>query len=395
MFNLIKQVLYAVGLRSRVEQTDSTFINSNGDEQNIAQGDGAIGKQVNYYNTAPKAYPPCQPPPLNAHFLGREEELSWVLDRLQPGKILAICGPGGMGKSALAAQAVHQMKHYIFPDGIFFHSFYHQRKTDVAFKAIARSFSIIHDEKELSLQETLIDNLSGRQALLILDGTEEADDLSRVLKLCSTCGALITSRKREDANNGDRLDLSPLPKSKAIGLLRAWCSDMDNTSLLGIYEILGGWPVALRIAGHSLSSTGEDAATYLRWLKQEPFKELGNITHQQENAALLLRRSIDQMSTDARLALGLAGTLAFAPISVEPITFLLDNDKLRARTALNQLVNYGMLVRNDDRWQTSHVMIYIYSRDELALSKEMLEHLALYYVDVVQKQDKSRAVDYA
>jgi predicted transcriptional regulator len=101
------------------------------------------------------------------------------------------------------------------------------------------------------------------------------------------------------------------------------------------------------------------------------------------------------MSTDARLALGLAGTLAFAPISVELITFLLDNDKLRARTALNQLVNYGMLVRNDDRWQTSHVMIYIYSRDELALSKEMLEHLALYYVDVVQKQDKSRAVDYA
>ncbi len=400
----------------------STF-NSKGGGQNIAQGQHSIGCQNNYYGSQPPAPPP--PPFLlpatEACFLHREKELVWLLDNLHPGKVVAVCGPGGMGKSALAAQAVHQIEAARFPDGIVFHSFYHQASTEMALQTIAGAF---HIEAKTGLESAVRQVLSGKQALLILDGAEEAADLPALLKLRGTCGVLITSRKRADAQ-GARLDLTPLEERPAAEVFCAYSgAAADDASVQGICAILGGWPVALRIAGRYLSSTGESAADYLRWLEKEPFKELGDGEHQEENAALLLRRSVVQVSDDARLALGLAGCLAFAPISFEPVVAVLGiaaaaqpqglwarlkavfsssrkplvlysaDDERRARTALNELVNYGLLERSGERWQTSHALVHTYAREELALSKESLERLAAWYINFCKAACEEGAKGY-
>ncbi|WP_417915850.1 tetratricopeptide repeat protein [Candidatus Electronema sp. JC] len=377
---------------------DNTF-NSNGGEQNIAQGDHAIGKKENntqevrgdgnifsstgnvhveqHIHQPPQPVIPRYLPPLDTCFLGRDTELDALLEQLQPGKVAAVCGPGGMGKSALAAQAVSKLEPDRFPDGIIFHSFYHQPSTDMALQTICNAFQA---EAKAGLASTVRQALAGRKALLILDGAEEADDLPAVLALRSTCGVLITSRKRADAQ-GFRLDLKPLEERPAA---EVFCEHSgaaaDDESVAGICKILDGWPVGLRIAGRYCSSMGESAAGYLRWLEQEPFKELGDGEHQEENAALLLRRSVAQVSDDARLALGVAGTLAFAPIAREPVAAILDADERRARAALNELVNYGLLEKREERWQISHALVHTYARTELALSKKSLKRLAHYYI---------------
>lgn len=376
--------------------------NSKDGDQNIGQGHGAVGKQINDHRTTSQTidgnenmaagrdinitnnhYPPAPAASLNLLpskddvFLHREEELAWLDKHLHPDKVVAVCGPGGMGKSALAARAVRRLDAARFPDGIIFHTFYHQPATAQAVQTVAHALGI-KGEADPERQVALA--LGSKQALLILDGAEEADDLRAVLALRGSCGVLITSRKKTDAGPL-RLDLQALPDEQAEEVLRAWGGDVeDQESIERIAELLGGWPVALRLAGHYLHSTGEPAVDYLRWLEQEPFKELGDgEQHQAGNAALLLQRSAAQVSEDSRLVLGLAGTLAYDLLATAPMIALLEDDERRCRLAVNELVNYGLLERRDNRLHIGHALIHQYAATHLGLSKEALQRVAHYY----------------
>ncbi|MCI5121803.1 MAG: hypothetical protein D3908_11560, partial [Candidatus Electrothrix sp. AUS4] len=108
--------------------TSNTFT-CTGSDQNVAQGDRPIGKQVNNYYAAPQpdsSSPDASPllPPKGDIFLHREEELAWLDKHLHPDRVVAICAPGGMGKTALAARAVRKLPPDRFPDPIIFHTFY-------------------------------------------------------------------------------------------------------------------------------------------------------------------------------------------------------------------------------------------------------------------------------
>ncbi|MCI5115415.1 MAG: tetratricopeptide repeat protein, partial [Candidatus Electrothrix sp. AX1] len=171
----------------------------------------------------------------------------------------------------------------------------------------------------------------------------------------------------------------------------------------GIEQILGGWPVALRIAGHYLHSTGEPATDYLRWLKKRPFRKLRTgDRHQQDNAALLLERSVDQVSADAVAVLRLAGVLAFAPFSLMSVMFVLstegdDEDELELRSmeAVNELVIYGLLERRDQGLHIGHALIHEYAAGQLGLGKEELKRVAGYYINWCREQSAAGVPGYA
>ena len=194
---------------------DNRFDSKDGN-QNIGQGDGAIGSQVNtssvdqdvtgngnviagsgdvhaevhhhHYPEQPPA--PAPPASLNllpredAVFLHRETELAWLDKHLRPGTVAAVCAPGGMGKSALAARAMRKLPPDRFPDGIIFHTFYHQPATDQALQSIAHA---LHLSEETDLKHQVALALGNKQVLLILDGAEEATDLRAVLALRGSC----------------------------------------------------------------------------------------------------------------------------------------------------------------------------------------------------------------
>jgi hypothetical protein len=399
------------GRKEKSRQTVNTFTNSGPGAQNIAQGDHAIGKRtdvnqtstgngciiagtgpvhvVQQINPLPPPRIPHHPPAPEACFLHREEELGWLDERLHPGRVVAVCGPGGMGKSALAAQAVNGLEPGRFPDGIVFHSFYHQPGTDTALQHLTEAFGI---RAESSLALALGDALAGRKALLILDGTEEAHDLPALLRLRGSCGVLITSRKKEDAP-ALRLDLAPLEEPQAEDVFRHYRNPGGEDSLPAgeedsvrrICTLLGGWPVGLRIAGRYLGTTGESATTYLRWLEKRPFRKLGDGRHQEDNAALLLGRSVAQVSAEAGQVLRLAGVLDFEPISLEPVAVVLSKEKddadeleLRSTEALGELVRYGLLERQGQGWQISHALIHTYARTKMTMNSDSLERLAIY-----------------
>jgi len=79
---------------------------------------------------------PLQRPLRVEHFVGRQRELAQLLADLQPGKIVTLCGPGGIGKSALAAEAIWTLcpnddPPGRFPDGIITYDFYNQPQARV------------------------------------------------------------------------------------------------------------------------------------------------------------------------------------------------------------------------------------------------------------------------
>jgi hypothetical protein len=61
----------------------------------------------------------CPELPRPPSLLGRSETLLRVLEKLQSEKVLIIAGGAGEGKTALAAEAAHQMSIKLLPGGVF------------------------------------------------------------------------------------------------------------------------------------------------------------------------------------------------------------------------------------------------------------------------------------
>jgi len=119
-----------------------------------------------------------------SYFTGRKTELKKLLPLLQPGKTITIVGPAGVGKTTLVAEALAQLSAkgnlaQRFPDGTFFYSFQQRAEANIALEQIARWFGVDELVPDIGLAANRA--LKSKKALLILDGTEEADDLPRVL----------------------------------------------------------------------------------------------------------------------------------------------------------------------------------------------------------------------
>jgi len=208
------------------------------------------------YNEVTKVRLPFQRPPRVPHFTGREAELAALLKDLQPGRAVTICGPGGMGKTALSAEAIWQLAPgseppQRFPDGIIFHTFYHKPQAALALETFALAYG---EDPRQSPLDAAKRALAGRRALIVLDGAEACDDLPIVLSVTGSSGVLITTRHRGDAPE-DLCDLPPLPEDKAIELLQAWGKEMasDDGICRSICALLGlrFSPLAFQPASHS------------------------------------------------------------------------------------------------------------------------------------------------
>ena len=352
---------------------------------------------LNYFqHEAQHSVPPLQLPEPVDHFTGREDELPKIMDELRPGKVVTLCGPGGIGKTALAAEAVWRLAEsntlsVRFPDGIIFYSFYGQSDIAITFDHIVRSYN----EGAADTSDTAAFRvLSQKKALLMLDGAEEADNLRSVLKIRGTCGVIVTSRNKGDALT-DWHDIIPLESGKAIELLHALAGDFagDETVTRQICKLVGRLPLAVRLIGRYLARRKQMAGKYLAWLQDSPLKALNQGKRQEQSVPLLLERSLKQVSLEARQVLSVAGLLSLNHFHEEVIAKALDISSFEAGNCLGELVNYGLLIQPgeyEDRYEISHTLIYTYVRKNLAPNDKILTRVAEYYVTLTQEKDYAR-----
>ncbi|MBP7963446.1 MAG: tetratricopeptide repeat protein [Caldilineaceae bacterium] len=358
-------------------------------------------------NAGPPTAPavPLQRPPLPHHFTGRADELAWLTATVQPGRVTTLIGPGGMGKSALAAHFMGQLfpegmapsptGPHPFPDGLLFHTFYNEPDPDMAFEQIARSLG---EDPRPSPESAARRALANRKLLLLLDGTEACPDLDRVLRVRGNCGVLITTRQLSDAPDpAHSRTLSPLPGPDATALVEAWIqgraveSEVESepdaaTAIAQIAEWVGRLPLALRLAGHYMKSYGESPADYLAWLNSEGLAALDHGDHRRESVPVLLGRSVAAAGEQARHLLAIFGLLALAPVDRETLAAALDLPPAALRHDLKHLVDLGLCLTENGRTQPSHALVHTYARTRLIPPEDGVARLAEYFTALAKRE---------
>lgn len=351
----------------------------------------------------PLVNPPIIPTPLMRperaeYFTGRENELQKLLADLQPSSVVTLTGPGGIGKSALAAEAIwilapDDTPPERFPDGIIIHNFNKEKRADAALASIARAFGL--DPYQGGAVNAARQALSGKLVLMLLDGAEEADDLEAVLAVRDRCGVIITSRKREDAKE-IRLDISPLPSAKAVKLFQSIGSyrATDIGTVKQICELVGRLPLAVKLAAKYLIQREQEAREYLDWLKKSPLTALEQGDTSQKSVEILLDKSITQLSNTAKQILWILGIMAFSSFSEGAVAVTLSLSSEETRHLLGELVNYGLLIRPKKRYLLSHALIHTYAQEKGKVSKEMIDYLGAYYDGYISEASKLAPAGY-
>ena len=118
-------------------------------------------------------------PALPTSTVGRDGELRELRELLVGGgtRLVTLTGPGGSGKTRLAVSVADALMHE-FPDGVFFVPLESVTSADVMWTAIADGLGVTGEERA---PEALVDHLSRRQVLLVLDNLEQLDAASKVV----------------------------------------------------------------------------------------------------------------------------------------------------------------------------------------------------------------------
>ena len=152
-------------------------------------------------------------------FTGRDAELA-ALDAVLGGGVAAVCGTGGVGKTALAVHWAHRVAGR-FPDGQLYADLRgYDRERPVqpadALAAFLRALGVASDELphdddgRAALYRSL---LAGRRVLVVLDNSHSADQV-RALVPGTPC--VVTSRDSLPDLDARHIDLDLLPADQAV-----------------------------------------------------------------------------------------------------------------------------------------------------------------------------------
>lgn len=211
----------------------------------------------------PRQLPP--PPPL---FTGRAAELD-RLDGAAAGRdrstVVAIIGPGGVGKTSLALHWAHRAAHR-FPDGQLYANLrgFTPSGTPLSPHAVIRAFLQAlgvdpdaipcDDEAQVGLYRSLT---ADRELLVLLDNVQDSEQVSDLVPGGPACTVVVTSRRHLPGlvtTHGARplpLDVLSPPEARDllvrhIGAARA---DREPDAVRALAERSAGLPLAISVLG--------------------------------------------------------------------------------------------------------------------------------------------------
>ena len=190
-------------------------------------------------------------------FLGRERELTEVCDLLsrKEVRLLSLTGPGGTGKTRLALQAAAEASE-AFPDGLWWVSLAPLRDPALVLPSVAAILDM-KEQPGTPLSETLVSELAGKRALVILDNCEhllpQAADAVATLRDADGPTVLVTTRERMRLGGEQAWPVPPLSDEDGVALFVARARSIDPSftvtpEVSKLCEALDELPLAIELA---------------------------------------------------------------------------------------------------------------------------------------------------
>ncbi|MCP2342074.1 ATP-binding protein [Actinomadura rupiterrae] len=198
-------------------------------------------------------------------FVGREADRAAVLAALGEARLVTLLGPGGVGKTRLAALTAENAV-AMFPSGGAFVDLVPVRDGFVA-RAVATALGVTEGSHQ-ALDEAVAARLGTGRSLLVLDNCEHVIDeaaafAERILAACPDVRVLVTSRERLGVPRERSVPLAPLPlgsDAERLFLDRARAADpqfvADPAVVADLCARLDGMPLAIELAAARAASLG-------------------------------------------------------------------------------------------------------------------------------------------
>lgn len=359
----------------------------------------------------------------NELFVGREEKISELLEALhdQETRVLSLCGPGGVGKTALITEVLeslspNQKSTKQFPDGILYYNFYGHHSVNGAYSYIVDFFGaeITFDKEvpeETYLRNTARKALRDKRALLVLDGAEEADNLNELLEIRDRNKVLIATRYRHGARGRVVIDLEPPVPEEALSILKSWSAispqesdfqiwsnDPEDDRAIGIEicQMVGCLPLALRLAGRYMVQCTVTLKEYLDLLKQTPLAVLHERERQHESVLVLLKHSIEALPKATYPILSVVGLLGYEAFHVGLVEEALADSTHDIERLIAELIRFGFVKRlSNNEYHVVHRLIHNYCRVYLPPQDWILKNLAQAYNAAYNDFIKSNPEEYS
>jgi tetratricopeptide (TPR) repeat protein len=201
-------------------------------------------------------------------FTGRNDELARLVALTGGGRVVvtAIGGTAGVGKTALAVHAAHQLLGE-FPDGHLYADLRgHSGSQDPTepgevLEVFLRSLGVRAEEIPAGLEERsglLRQVLASRRVLMVLDNARTEAQVRPLLPGAGTSVVLVTSRSVLPGLEADeRIGLDVLAEDEAVAMLAGLGGHRaaaDPTAVAEVARLCGRLPLALRLAGQLLAT---------------------------------------------------------------------------------------------------------------------------------------------
>ncbi|WP_167521457.1 AfsR/SARP family transcriptional regulator [Microbispora triticiradicis] len=204
--------------------------------------------------------------PAPGRLVGRERELKEVVAAIGAGppRPVAVHGPAGVGKSALARHAVRTAAPG-FPGGVH-HVDLRSLPRPGPYETLARllgRLGLADDEIAADLDDALHQlrtATAARRALVLLDNVTGEEQVRPLLAGCPDCRFVVTSRRMLAAlDDVEHLPLAPLADDAAYDLLTRLCGRdrVDRAQAGRVARLCDNLPLALEIAGKRLAARRE------------------------------------------------------------------------------------------------------------------------------------------
>ena len=336
------------------------------------------------------------------HFVGREQELRALEEALLAGQQVTLCsleGMGGVGKTALAAHIVYQLRPHFY-DGVLWARLDTSDTMSIlsAFAdAYGRDVSKFTDVD--SRGQVVRGVLANKRALIVLDNARHSEEVSPLLPPTGTCAVIVTTRRRDLSvtRGAQKFDIGPFNKEKQesfdlfIRILGEERARQESAILNDISDFLGHLPLAVDIVASRLAyESGWSASDLMERIRQEG-KRLDELKYEDLNVRASFNVSYDMLTPGEQRFFASLGVFGGEDFSVEAAACVAGVLEEEAHDSLRKLYGLSLVLQGRSGRYRLHPLLRDYAREKIT-SADVFERMVVFFVHYVENHERDYGI---